>query len=581
MADIEFEVDTDLAYRLAEDFAGRHAGVLAGTEKERAFAEEIRAALASYGVPVEIHRFFGMVSTPGDGELRIIGSDGAASEPINCQVFAQSEPADALEAEVVFISAGGIDDYVDVDVRGKIVIVNLSYSPPRPEKVRIAVANGAAGIIMVNWGKDTDRAIPNGTVKHVWGNPTRETIDAMRTLPALGIARPDGVRLIAQAQSPEGLRVRLSAQVDRAWRELHMPVAWVGAGRDSGRQFVMAGGHFDNWGGGVTDNIAGNTGLIALARALHDQRDALQRDVVIPFWTGHENGIMIGSTWYADRFWHEIKERCVAYFSMAQIGLRGYSLWTAHSAGELRRLVRTVNAPEHALVDRPEKTGDQSFYGIGIPAMDARTGPTDEEKAAGHGGILGWWYHSDADRIENLDPALYASDLNRISGYVYAIAAADVLPFSVADAADEILERLAEIRAEVDGTRAVEPAYGFLELVELAERLADRSRVFDEWALSISGDGRLHRANDAIVAFSRHTVPIRYAAESSPYRQDSYGESRLKHSLPELQAYLDLAVAYDGDQVHLLTGEVLRARNRMKDALVGATRVLDAALQAR
>ncbi len=569
-------IDTDYAYGLTARMAPHHRQVLAGSEAEYELAEFLRATLEELGIRCDVHEFSGLISHPGAGSLAILGADGEPQEQIACQVFAQSEPVDGLDASVVYLSGGGADDYEGVDVAGKIVLVNLSYSPPRPEKARIARDRGAAGMIMANWGADSDESIPFGTVKSLWGNPTRATIGDMRTLPAIGVSRPDGTRLIDLATSQQGLRVRLTAEVDRRWRRMLMPVAWVGEGPESGRPFVMAGGHFDNWGAGVTDNLAGNAAMVAMAKSLHERRDELVRDVVFPFWTGHETGIMIGSTWFVDRFWDQLRDRCVAYFSVAQLGLSGYSLWTAHAAGELHELVRTVEAPERFVIDRPEKTGDQSFYGLGIPAMDARTGPTDEERRASHGGILGWWYHSDNDTIDKLARTTYAGDVQRIGSYVNAIAASAVLPFSIADAAEELRSRLAAIVVPLGGSDAAHERFGLAGLLATAAELVREAASFDEWLAGVRerGDAReVDAANAAIRAFSRVTVPVRYSA-ASRYEQDTYGQSRLAFSLPELDVFRALAAEESEEQRMLMEAEALRARNRLSDALHDALATL-------
>lgn len=576
----EFSVDTDFAYELVREMAPRFTSVYAGTEAEHEFAEYIRARFETLGIRCDVLRFDGLVSHPGQGSLRVVEADGALSAPIDCQVFAQSEPAHELEAEVVFLEAGSAEDYLTHDVTGKIVLVNLSYSPPRPEKARLARANGAAGMLMVNWGADTDRSIPKGTVKSLWGNPTRSTIDEMTTLPAVGISRPDGLELIKRATGPEKLVVRLNAEVDRKWCELHMPVAWVGEGPESEREFVMAGSHFDNWGAGVTDNLGGNAAMIAMAASLHAQREHLVRDVVFPFWTGHETGIMIGSAWYADRYWDLLRDRCVAYFSVAQLGLSGYSLWTSHSAGELRQLVRTVRTPEQYVIDRPEKTGDQSFYGIGIPAMDCRTGPTDEERAAGHGGILGWWYHSDNDTVDKLDPQTFASDTARIGGYLHEIAASRILPYRVSDAADEFRHRLSEIGEVVDPGALAAIGIDFGALGDRCEALFNLAQTFDSLTASksVADDPELVGiVNEAMKSFSRATVPVRYSATST-YEQDSYGQTRLAHTLPELHVFGEFSAETDPSTRRLMIPEVFRARNRLSDAIAKAETVLSAAV---
>ena len=49
---------------------------------------------------------------------------------------------------------------------------------------------------MMNWGHPENEAVPFGSVKPVWGNPTPENYDSqMPSIPCIGIARVAGLEL--------------------------------------------------------------------------------------------------------------------------------------------------------------------------------------------------------------------------------------------------------------------------------------------------------------------------------------------------------------------------------------------------
>src|SRR5438132_313282 len=84
-------------------------------------------------------------------------------------------------------------DNIRKHVAGKITLSELSYSPGRHEKQRIAAGMGSIAQIMRNWGYPENTALPLGSVKPVWGNPTPETIRTeMATIPCIGISRIAG-----------------------------------------------------------------------------------------------------------------------------------------------------------------------------------------------------------------------------------------------------------------------------------------------------------------------------------------------------------------------------------------------------
>ncbi|MGA7673384.1 MAG: M28 family peptidase, partial [Nitrolancea sp.] len=259
---------------------------ISGWPEAKRQADYLTNELQIYGFEARQDQFPGLVSYPLPGALTLLEPE---SRTIEAMTFAHSTstPESGLEGELVYVGAGGESDYEGVDVGGKIVLAELSYAPPRPEKTRIATVNGAIGLILINWGDDDNPSIPMGTVKSVWGNPTVDNLDQMPNLPAIGIARNEGIRVRELAQSGI-LRARIVAKAERVWRELHQPFGILDTG---GRQVILIGDHMDSWGGGATDNASGNAVTLEVARILAQHRDELRRDVWVAFWQAHENGI--------------------------------------------------------------------------------------------------------------------------------------------------------------------------------------------------------------------------------------------------------------------------------------------------
>ncbi|MBO0740995.1 MAG: M28 family peptidase, partial [Hyphomicrobiaceae bacterium] len=143
-------------------------------------------------------------------------------------------------------------------------------------------------------GSRENTSLPLGSVRPAWGNPTPATIKTeMPVIPCIGISRIDGGYLLDQlANGP--VRVRLNTQVENGWRELKMTIELPAA-----QDFVLIGGHQDGWyGEGAPDNAAGNACMLELARAFARHRDELVRGLVFSFWTAHETGTMVGSSWW-------------------------------------------------------------------------------------------------------------------------------------------------------------------------------------------------------------------------------------------------------------------------------------------
>jgi hypothetical protein len=112
-----------------------------------------------------------------------------------------------------------------VDSMPSRLVSELSYSPGRHEKQRIAALMGSTAQIMRNWGHAENASLPLGSVKPACGNPTPETFKTeMPVIASIGISRIDGGYLIDQlANGP--VHVRLNTQVENGWRELKMTIA--------------------------------------------------------------------------------------------------------------------------------------------------------------------------------------------------------------------------------------------------------------------------------------------------------------------------------------------------------------------
>src|SRR5690606_32745017 len=140
------------------------------------------------------------------------------------------------------------------------------YSPARQEKQRIEALKGAAGAVMMNWGPPESQALPFGSVKPVWGNPTPETVPTeIVSLPCIGVSRVAGLQLKELCDSQSPVMVRFRTDIENVWRDVQITIGEIqGATNDD---FVVVGGHQDSWfGQQATDNAAGSACLLELAR---------------------------------------------------------------------------------------------------------------------------------------------------------------------------------------------------------------------------------------------------------------------------------------------------------------------------
>jgi hypothetical protein len=550
---------------------------LAGSENGRRMAEYSAAALTNAGVSARVHEMPGLVSFPEKAEMRVLAPVELA---IEANTLGHSLPTlpDGISAELMDVASGAFGEYEGRDATGKITLSELSYHPARHEKQRISALMGATGCVMMNWGHAENTAVPFGSVKPVWGNPTPDTYRTeMATLPCIGIARTAGLKLREMLKAGP-VRVWFRANVENGWRPVQITVGEV-AGQSE--DFVVVGGHQDSWPGPqATDNAAGNACILELARVFQQHRGQLRRGLVAGFWTGHETGTMIGSSWYVDRNWDRLRAHAVAYLQIDQPACAGTTRWSSASNVELRRFHQGVE--KRILGSRPAawrravKNGDASFFGLGVPMLAAQGAFTEEELKKTALANLGWWHHSVENTIDKLDFTFMADHLRVYAAYLWELCTAVVLPFEYMSVADQFIERLDQLGTGADAIGLKGAADRARAFKASAERL---DTFAQEWrSRYASGKSKDEATADILNAcmkrLSRALVPLASTSKGA-YGHDPYGYTPQGSMIPSLYEVPRYAKLGDGEARWMLETQLVRDRNRVADALDDCRRLID------
>ena len=553
---------------------------LAGSPNGKRMAEYSAEALSKVGVSAKVHELPGLVSFPQQAEMRVLAPMEIA---IEANTLGHSVPTlpDGISGELIDVASGAFEEYKGRDATGKITLSELSYHPARHEKQRISAIMGATGCVMMNWGHPENTAVPFGSVKPVWGNPTPETYKSeMATLPCIGIARTAGLKL-REMLSSGPVRVWFRANVENGWRPVQITVGEVKGKTDD---FVVVGGHQDSWPGPqATDNAAGNACIMELMRVFNQHRDKLRRGLVAGFWTGHETGTMVGSSWYVERNWDQLREHAVAYLQIDQPACVGTTRWAASSNSELKRFHQA--AEKRVLGSRPTtwrravKNGDASFFGLGVPMLAAQGAFTENELEKTALANLGWWHHSIENTIDKLDFTYMQDHLRMYASYLWELCTAPVLPFEYVTVADQFIERLTQLQpgAEALGLAgAVEAARAFRSS---AEKLDASANV---WRGRLASGGTEDEAaaealNACMKRLSRTLVPLASTSKGT-YGHDPYGYTPQGTMIPSLYDVAKYAKTPDGEERWMLETQLIRDRNRVADALSDCSRMISDAL---
>jgi Peptidase family M28 len=556
----------------------------AGSANGRRMAEYSRDAMKENGLTdVVMHELPAIVSFPEHAEFRVESPTEIAIQA-NTLGHSVNTTEDGLRGEIIDVGGGAFSDYTGKDARGRIILTELSYSPARHEKQRIAGIKGAIGAVMMNWGHSENQAVPFGSVKPVWGNPTPDSIKTeMPTIPCIGIARTAGLKLREMAKNGP-VRVWFRTHVENGWRPIQVTVARLPAPATSPEKddFVLVGGHQDSWPGeAATDNAAGNACKMELARVFMQHRDKLRRGITFGFWAAHETGTMAGSAWYADRHWDALRKHCVAYMQIDQPACVGTTEWNTASNAELKSFHTAIEQKLLAKKfkwKRAVKTGDSSFFGIGIPMFHGEGAFTDEELRATANATLGWWHHSLENRLDKMDWALMREHIRLYAAYLWELTTAPVLPFRFVPVAEQVLGRLDEFKEAgrsvgLDGAQACAK-----EFFDAAGRLdAKASAEAERFKAGRGSEQVALLLNGAIKRLSRILVPLQSTAIGT-YGHDPYGYTPQTTMIPCLYDLNELAALPDGEHRWMLETKMVRARNRVADALRDSTALIDDAL---
>lgn len=533
---------------------------LAGSPCCKKAADYVCERMRAMGLEVQEDEFFTYNSQPLQADFTLLEPVRRHYTSLPCAHIRSTKPQ-GEEFEVVYVGDGAYERYRNVDVSGKLVLVEVSYAPPVPEKARIASEMGAAGIICMNWGND-EGVICNRGLKGVWGNPTPETVGKIPDLIGIGITRTDGLELKQLCESGHTVRVRVTAVSTREWSKVQQPMGIL-RGNGTRRGFVLVCSHLDAWQPGVTCNATGNATTLEICRILSENRQRLDRDVYFVFWNGHEIAEAAGSTWFVDQYWSLLEQECVMYIHIDSTGVRETELFEIKASEELLGFAQK-NAGEilPGLELRSmalKKIGDQSFMGIGVPSVTQRMSFTKEYMEKAHGATLGWWNHTSEDGLDKCSYEILEQDTKATLAIIESMCCVPVLPY-------QFDRKFSSLQQTLD---SMEERYGGrLDLKGLKDHLRQAAQSVEKIQRMEYTEAWEEEYNRFVVGLCRKLTNV-FQTYADKYQQDSYGYSKLSSPIP-LLADLPLLEQYPEDSMEygLVLTQLIKNRNRIDDALL-------------
>ncbi|KEO72438.1 M28 family metallopeptidase [Anditalea andensis] len=362
------------------------------------------------------------------------------------------------DAEMIFAGFGivapeyGWDDYKDIDVKGKIVVVlvndpgfgtddeslfkgnTMTYYGRWTYKYEEASRQGALGCLIVH------NTIPAGygfnVVQNSWeasklyldegeNEPYKLAFEGWLTLPAanklFGLAGLNEREMLAKARKQEfipvsmGLYASSGIEVTTKYNVSKNAIAMI-EGSKRPDEYIIYTAHWDHLGigkpdetgdsiyNGALDNASGTAALLELARAFNQSENRPERTIVFLAVTAEEQGLW-GSAYYAANPIYP-KEKTVANINMDGINPYGKMkdiVLVGKGQSELEEILEE-EAKKVGRYTSPEPTPSAGYYfrsdhfnfaKIGIPALYTNTGVDHMEKGIEHGKVLQLQYTAD------------------------------------------------------------------------------------------------------------------------------------------------------------------------------------------
>lgn len=469
--------------QLASPAMGGRATGSAGLEKAARYIEKQFARAGVLPVPGHSYRqFFPVTRRAEPGPSNEAGVwQGGVRTPLRPNIDVGWHPLSGsgrVRAPVVFAGYGitapecGYDDYANLDVRGRYVLV-LRHEPQEFDarsvfagrsytghaqvdtKVRNAERHGAVGVLLVqdvaNHGTEQapgpDRFEPPATGLSPAGAAVpvlQISADLAATwLRATGVPLAERLARIDRTAAPQsaalGADLEVDARLEMRREAITAPnlIAYV-PGATS--EHVIVGAHYDHLGRGeqfslspqrsgevhpgADDNASGVAALLELARHVA-QRPRARRGLLLIAFAGEEVGLL-GSQHYADHPWLPVGD-AVAMINLDMIGrMRDTTLHIGNvrSGTGLREMLEDVAGPLGVRLDDSDtaeygSSDHASFMERQVPSVFFFTGLHED-------------YHRPTDTWERVDAAASATVLRVVTGLVERLQRAAVRPQYVA-----------------------------------------------------------------------------------------------------------------------------------------------------
>ncbi|MCF0150106.1 MAG: M28 family peptidase, partial [Firmicutes bacterium] len=423
-----------------------------------------------------------------------------------------------------------------------------------------------------------DTNIHNCPASDIWGAPEESKADCLTHIPVINVTRECGDQL-KEAMAKGPVTVRMESTVVNEWRE-NCPILQADLKAEGTDKFVLFSGHIDSWDLGAMDNGSANATQVECAKLLAEVKDQLKRGLRVCFWSGHSQGKYAGSAWYADHHFEELEENCVAHVNIDSVGgMNAVVVEEAPVIPSTHKLaaeaVETVCGVKF-VGKKIARNSDQSFLGIGIPSVFGTFSEQDvnatkdaitfKSGSTSRAGGLGWWWHTEHDTLDKLDPALLERDCKVYLYTLLRLTADNALPLCLKDSVLDMEQTVSHLQQLCADRFDFTPLQQRLQaLLPLAQALDEKAAACKDCPGEIDRLVRIQmRASQSITRLTFH--------EANIYDFDRCGAI---YPIPALAAGERLALTCPGSsRYYMAQTELMRGYNLVMGQLRDLIRYL-------
>lgn len=280
---------SNYGYYMIRDVCDLAGGRLMGSEPNKEAFEMLKKELENKSLKPFYEKFTSPVWFRGEDKVVL---KLPFRKNLRAYALAWVSPAKIEDAKAVFVYSGYEEDYRNLDVKGKIVVISQERPSGRDELLRgeaikIAAAKGAVACLFINEAKGGKVLCGVGNFK---GDPLK--------IPAFTLTFEEGAKLrrLLERKVNVVLDVVSNSRVETG--ESNNLVARIDG---TGDEKIVIGGHFDSWdlGDGAADNGHGSAVMFEAAALLKEFGVRPKRTIEFVWFNGEETGLW-GSKKYVE-----------------------------------------------------------------------------------------------------------------------------------------------------------------------------------------------------------------------------------------------------------------------------------------